>query len=309
MPQTFAYTGKRRRCLAISRPPISIPAFGLYGVATLRRLRIRCLPEPSYRSSCRSPAKARLSRRVCTAVVAVPFLAWAASRPFPQPRWFLATRFCAALAAAAPCPASAASAPAISCVPDGAPGSCRLRGRVQLINAGTASTISTMHRPVSTRMHAISGFIVTPAILVATGLRPDSAAATGLAREISACGNSLPFSWRCRPGRCCFPRYAVLRRGPGIRAAIQIVNLGNIVLVAASAPPELLERVSRRQSLVWQGRADPCTARTRRDGSVLPDCGHGCHVDLRAAQLFVYENHPHVPDEVSYLYEARTLLR
>ena len=78
-------------------------------------------------------------------------------------------------------------------------------------------------------------------------------------------------------------------------AAVQLVNIGNIVLLAWTLPEDWLKRAGRRLdawldgsriNLVWAAAA---------------------WVTIASALLawFVYERHPHVADEVIYLYNAR----
>jgi 4-amino-4-deoxy-L-arabinose transferase-like glycosyltransferase len=84
---------------------------------------------------------------------------------------------------------------------------------------------------------------------------------------------------------------------------VQLINLANIIVFAAALPPSTLRAIG-----AWPG-----DARSTADG----DHGHRARdrVPLLAALwvlvvstilvLVVYERHPHVPDEVVYLYHAR----
>jgi hypothetical protein len=91
-------------------------------------------------------------------------------------------------------------------------------------------------------------------------------------------------------------------------ALLQAVNLGTIVLAVFAMPEAALIGLKQRTDLLLRRPADS----NRSDGPVrgnrLALVG-ALWVALLAGALawFVYERHPHIPDEVVYLYQARTL--
>ena len=89
-------------------------------------------------------------------------------------------------------------------------------------------------------------------------------------------------------------------------AFVQLVNLANIVLVAATAPPQWLGKLTRAlERCFGPDGGDACVPQPGGIDrfSVLLAAA----VTLVAALLcvFVYQSHPHIPDEVPYLYHAR----
>lgn len=90
-----------------------------------------------------------------------------------------------------------------------------------------------------------------------------------------------------------------------IAAAIQVVNVLNIALAASSIPRSSLERFT-----LWTDRFLGARAAERGPEPGGIDrfaVGAAIFTTFVAAMLSVwsYERHPHVPDEVSYLYQAR----
>lgn len=88
----------------------------------------------------------------------------------------------------------------------------------------------------------------------------------------------------------------------GFAALVQAVNLGNVVLAVWAIPPTTREAIARRfQRLLERDRGgiDPVTALA------------AIWVGVVAAMLswVVYERHPHLQDEVGYLYHARYFAR
>lgn len=86
---------------------------------------------------------------------------------------------------------------------------------------------------------------------------------------------------------------------------IQTVNLLNIVLIAASFPQDELSRIARRPDN-WLGEQTPehDPQPGGRDRFAL---GAALFTVIVAAFLSIlsYERHPHIPDEVSYILQAR----
>ena len=86
---------------------------------------------------------------------------------------------------------------------------------------------------------------------------------------------------------------------------IQAVNLANIVLVAWTAPKDLICWIQRRLEKWF---APPDTSHVKNIGGV--DCFALCSAFwvigiATVLSIFAYERHPHIPDEVAYLYHAR----
>jgi len=96
-------------------------------------------------------------------------------------------------------------------------------------------------------------------------------------------------------------------------AFVQIVNLGNIVLMVWAVPEEVLASWKQKlEKLFGQPREEPALSLSRGDAG---ESGGVDRFALLAAvwvtalaavlSFFVYQRHPHVPDEVAYLYHAR----
>lgn len=85
-------------------------------------------------------------------------------------------------------------------------------------------------------------------------------------------------------------------------AFVQVVNLGNIVLLAWSLPDNVLTAFNQRVDQFLGGAAP----RGRLDRVAFVGA---LWVSLITALLavFVYQAHPHIPDEVAYIYHARYL--
>jgi hypothetical protein len=90
-----------------------------------------------------------------------------------------------------------------------------------------------------------------------------------------------------------------------IAAGIQIVNVLNIVLAASAIPGDSLERFTRWSDRLLGG--SPAENAADRGGIDRFALTAAICTTLLAATLSIwaYERHPHVPDEVSYLYQAR----
>jgi hypothetical protein len=88
-------------------------------------------------------------------------------------------------------------------------------------------------------------------------------------------------------------------------AFVQIVNLANLVLLASALPEERLQRLRRGVERWIQGSAAPRHAPSP-GGDTFVLAAAGAVVVLAALLTLVsYERHPHVPDEVAYLFQAR----
>jgi Dolichyl-phosphate-mannose-protein mannosyltransferase len=86
----------------------------------------------------------------------------------------------------------------------------------------------------------------------------------------------------------------------------QALNFATILLAAAAAPPSVLKRLERRFE-EWFGPLSP--ERPEPGGPDRFALGAALYVTALAAGLsyFVYEGHPHIPDELGYFYHARYL--
>ncbi len=147
-------------------------------------------------------------------------------------------------------------------------------------------------------------FLLAEATAVALGLRP-------LLPELSAWLRPRLARWQVAViGAAFFATSATLSRSPlafgaelVLATVLQLVHLGAFVLVAASIPPLSLRRfggwldrlLGRRGTGPEPGGADRFALAT------------AAAVTLAAAFLafFVYQRHPHVPDELVYLIPAR----
>jgi hypothetical protein len=250
---------------------------------------------------------------VLTALAVVPLLAWAAFTPaFRNPDGSLATVYSAAIAAGAAVILLAAAIGArwFACAAWAALALAGSAAALQLVNAGTG--IHYQHYAIDRLLDPDRApflvFVLLQALLVGAGLRARFHGRAGRLLEkfriwqlaamvavISATAAAVSRDARFYAADLVFG------------AAIQIVNVANIVLVAACAPSELLERVRQAVSR-WFGEADADPCRPEPGGVDRFCVATAVAVTLVSSLLswFVYQNHPHIPDEVSYLYQART---
>jgi hypothetical protein len=86
---------------------------------------------------------------------------------------------------------------------------------------------------------------------------------------------------------------------------IQLVNLGNIILMVSSIPKDILQKVGQKlNTLLSLDKKEE----TGKSGSVDRFAVLALVWIIAISTLlnfFVYERHPHIPDEISYLYQAR----
>jgi len=87
----------------------------------------------------------------------------------------------------------------------------------------------------------------------------------------------------------------------------QLLQLATVILAALAAPRDLVAAIRRRLE-AWRGSEEAESGFFRTDGFVL---GAALWAVLVTALLcfFVYERHPHVPDEVAYLLHAKYFAR
>lgn len=138
------------------------------------------------------------------------------------------------------------------------------------------------------------------AILVAVGLRdmwPALRAWVGRALSPAARALVLAAIILCS---------ATVSRSPGVYAAeivvatlVQVVAIGNAIMIGRSVSPPALAGVVRR----WFGAVNDSTSRGT-DAFALT-CAAWVLVAASLLAVFSYQNHPHVPDEVVYLLQAR----
>jgi 4-amino-4-deoxy-L-arabinose transferase-like glycosyltransferase len=90
-------------------------------------------------------------------------------------------------------------------------------------------------------------------------------------------------------------------------AGIQIINLGNIVLIAMTLPRESLNWMKEKVD-GWVGTKGAAASGASRYAGRSELLG-ALWVMILAGMLsyFAYERHPHIPDEVVYIYHARYL--
>lgn len=87
-----------------------------------------------------------------------------------------------------------------------------------------------------------------------------------------------------------------------LASVVQLINLGNLILIAASVPSNAIAGI-RDWFKGWLGRDSDAYAPTIDKFAVAAALWVACIAALLS--VIVYERHPHVPDEVSYLYHAR----
>jgi hypothetical protein len=102
---------------------------------------------------------------------------------------------------------------------------------------------------------------------------------------------------------------AALSREPAVYAAelafavvVQAVQLGSLTLIVLALPPEFIRAFERAWGRLLASAAEPI--RLERFAWLA-----AAWVSVVSALLsyFIYQNHPHVPDEVIYVYQARYL--
>lgn len=86
---------------------------------------------------------------------------------------------------------------------------------------------------------------------------------------------------------------------------IQTINLGAVILFALSIPAGALERSRRFLERVSGGRSAGESAAPGRLNGFAPGLAVFVAVSAALLNVFSYERHPHVPDEVAYLTHAR----
>jgi hypothetical protein len=179
-------------------------------------------------------------------------------------------------------------------------------GTLQWIDAG--ARIHYQHyRPLSQIVQdhpATAAFFVVQALLAAHGC--------WLRREgIRSCLRRLMPGWRLAGATAIVfgAGAAVSREIPFfafeaiLAAAVQGVHLATIILAACSLPPGAVGTLNRLLDR-WLG---PASDQAEPGGLDRFAVSAAIGVTLAAAALshFVYERHPHIADEVSYLYQAR----
>lgn len=102
-------------------------------------------------------------------------------------------------------------------------------------------------------------------------------------------------------GAAVTPNFSIYTTSLLIAAVVQTVNLANIILLVWSVPDESLEWLKRKFEFFF-GESKS----SRLDGfSILAALWT---ISFCATlSYFVYENHPHVPDETQYLFQAKYL--
>lgn len=195
-----------------------------------------------------------------------------------------------------------------------------MRGRpvawLVLALAGNAAALALIDAGPSVRYqhYAVNGpwtglrlaalvVVIAQTLLVARALMPERDAVRRLARRCLS-GWRLPVL-----AAAMFLVSATVSRDVGFYAAelfvafaLVLVNLGNIALVAASIPGERLSGVREvAERLLGTGGPHPGPRVDRFAVRVA------LWVTLVAGVLSftVYERHPHIPDEISYIYHAR----
>jgi len=92
-------------------------------------------------------------------------------------------------------------------------------------------------------------------------------------------------------------------------AFICLVQFGNITLVALSLRDTHLEGFWRGFSRLVLGGSETHSSKRIAPGGLVWLAALWVLVSSATLNLLVYQNHPHIPDEVAYLYQARMLAR
>ncbi len=88
---------------------------------------------------------------------------------------------------------------------------------------------------------------------------------------------------------------------------IQAVNLANLVLVGASLPADALRALGRRLDSLFGTAADQLDRQTAGVDRFALGAAAWVIIVSGLLVVFSYQRHPHLPDEVVYLYHARYL--
>lgn len=86
---------------------------------------------------------------------------------------------------------------------------------------------------------------------------------------------------------------------------VQSINLGNIILILWSIPDEVIFRVREKCKQLFGVNDDSSERYMGLDRFALI-CAGLTTIVTAALALLVYERHPHIPDEVAYLFQAHT---
>ena len=89
---------------------------------------------------------------------------------------------------------------------------------------------------------------------------------------------------------------------------VQLVALANVVLIVSAFPPDLVTRLT-----AWSTRWGVSSTDDAPEPGGIDRLALGCALWAAAValllNLLVYQRHPHIPDEVSYLWQARYFAR
>lgn len=92
-----------------------------------------------------------------------------------------------------------------------------------------------------------------------------------------------------------------------VAGLVCLVQVGNFVLLAVCLPDAQLERFWRAFNSLVQGHSAGHTQSGRTSGRLVWLGALWVACLAAGLNLLVYQNHPHIPDEVAYLYQARML--
>lgn len=107
----------------------------------------------------------------------------------------------------------------------------------------------------------------------------------------------------CLAGAAATPNFSIYTTSILIAAVVQTINLANIILLIWLVPQESLDRLKQK---VERFLSESKSKKSSLDGFAL--LAALWTISLCATlSYFVYENHPHVPDEVQYLFQAKYL--
>ncbi len=175
---------------------------------------------------------------------------------------------------------------------------------LQMINAGRL--IHFQHyRPFAellTEEPAILFLFVLQIFLVAYGLAKRlPQIKTWFVKHFKAWQLITIFLFLSLAGAAVTPNFSIYATSLFFAAIVQIANLGCIALAVWSVPQESIEKLKRKFKYFF---SDSETIKLDRFSSLAAVWIISISAFL---SFFIYENHPHVPDETQYLFQARLM--
>ena len=100
------------------------------------------------------------------------------------------------------------------------------------------------------------------------------------------------------------PDLSIYGTSLGLGSIVQFVNIANVVLLAWAVPRGALPYLSKRTDRFLGGIASGIETQNRRVDKFAVVAAFFMVVLTAALSYFVYEAHPHVPDEAQYIFQA-----